>query len=282
MGSMNKLTISNAIKKAKQEVDGEIVEIKKEASLKENLDIFPSETFKIANADWLDDRVIGAFRSKVITDWNKKDFLDFVKYLYFQKFACTPVIPPAQGYMYLNVVEEICANNFPESHIKILKARYISWYFENQILRDTIKYRSWNIKKMVNPKAVASFIMHFSASTSDTFDSTKKSNRLPVNESLLELYFRGDASEFVRCYGVIIPFAFLFYSKKLSWNDAFEYVAAAVTNLILNKNIKDNVLKKTTEQYGPYHQRFEKIAPERLFVALTDRTGVNFMGVKLK
>lgn len=282
MGRMNKLAISNAISKAKKEVDGITVEIKKEESFQKNCDLFPSETFKIANADWFDERVVGAFRSKSIIEWNKKDFLDFVKHLYFQKFACTPAIPPAHGYMYLNVVEEICANNFPESQIKMLKARYISWYFENQILKDTIKYRNWNIKKMVHPKVVAAFIMHFSASASDVSDSVKKSNRLPVNESLLELYFRGDAAEFIRCYGVIIPFAFLFYSKKFSWEDSLEYVASAISDLVLSKNIKETVFRKTTEQYGPYNSRFDKIAPERLFVALTDKTGVNFIGVKIK
>jgi hypothetical protein len=279
---MNKLAISDAIKKARKEVDGVTVEIKKEVSFQENCDLFPSETFKIANADWFDERVVGAFRAKSIVDWNKKDFLDFVKHLYFQKFACTPTIPPAHGYMYLNVIEEICVNNFPESQIKMLKARYISWYFENQILKDTIKYRTWNIKKMVHPKVVAAFIMHFSGSASDSVDSIKKSNRLPVNESLLELYFRGDAAEFIRCYGVIIPFAFLFYSKKFSWEDSLEYVAAAIADLVLSKNIKDTVLRKVTEQYGPYNSRFDKIAPERLFVALTDKTGVNFIGVKIK
>ncbi len=282
MGRMNKLAIKDAVKKAKEEVDGVSIEIKKQISFQENSDLFPSETFKIANSDWLDERIAGEFRSKNIIEWNKKDFLDFVKHLYFQKFVSSVHIPPAHGYMYLNVIEEICVNNFPECQVKMLKARDISWYFENQVLKDTVRSRSWNIKKMVHPKVVASFIMHFSSSSSENLEVKNKDSRLPVNESLLDLYFRGDAAEFVKCYGVVIPFAFLFYSKKFSWEDALEYVAAAVADLVTTRNIKDSVLRKTTEQYGPYSERFDKIAPERLFVALTDKTGVNFIGVKIR
>ena len=41
------------------------------------------------------------------------------------------------------------------------------------------------------------------------------------------------------------------------------------------------MLKKITEQYSPYNERFNKIEPDRLLVALTERTSLNLRGVKL-
>ena len=282
MTKMNKLSICNAVKKAKQQFSGIEIEDKASNPFLIDTDVFPSETFKCANSSFFDPKIIGEFQAKQVIDWSKKDFLNLVKHLYFQKFVSDIQVPPAYGYMYLNVIEEICTKNFPESNVKILKAKYIDWYFENHILRDTIKYNSrWNIKKMVAPRVVASFIMHFSGRTDALDVMSKKTTRLPVNESLLELYYRGDASEFIRCYGVIIPFTFLFYSKKLSWDDCFEYTAAGICDLVQGKNFTEKMLKKITEQYSPYNERFNKIEPDRLLVALTERTSLNLRGVKL-
>jgi hypothetical protein len=283
MKRMNQSKILDAIKKAREDSSYLSVDKKnKETSQDENDGVFPSETFKFANASWLDNRVIGDFALKNIIDWSKKDFLNYVKHLYFEKFVTDLAVPPAYGYMYLNVIEEICSKNFPESNIKLLKARYISWYFENHVLKDVSKYRHWNIKKMVAPKVVASFIIESSGSNDTVSDKKMQSCRLPVNESLLNLYYRGDPKDFIKNYGVIIPFAFLFFSKKFTWDDSVDYISSAVRDLIdMNSTAVDKMLRKSTEQYCPYDKRFEKIMPERILVVLADKTGLNLTGVKI-
>lgn len=283
MSNMNKITISNAIKKAQEEFKGIKSEVKISNPFLVDSDIFPSETFNFANSSFFNPEILGEFNTKPACDWSKKDFLDLIKNLYFKKFVTSPHIPHAYGYMYLNVIEEICLKNFPNSNVKILKAKYIHWYFENYILKDTIKYRSaWNIRKMVHPKVAASFIMYASGKTEKIEQEGLKQVRLPVNESLLDLYYRGEASDFVKCYGFIIPFAFLFYSKKLSWDDCLEYTVSAIKDLVINKNCTDKTIRSVTEQYSPYNSMFDKIAPDKISVALTEKTGLNLVGVKLK
>lgn len=280
---MNKIKISEAISKAKKQVskiDSEKVETE---PVEKNEDVFPSETYAFANSSFFDPRIFGQFQAKPILEWSKKDFLDLVKQLYFQKFVSDIHIPPAYGYMYLNVIEEICSKNFPESHNKILKAKYIYWYFQNHILKDTVRCNSkWNIRRMVAPRVVASFILHFSGKSEINDIDSHKMIRLPVNESLLDIYYRGDSSEFIKCYGLIIPFAFLFFSKKLSWDDCLEYIVAGVKDLVSDRNCSEKLIRQITEQYCPYNEKFDKILPEKLLVSLTSKTGVNFTGVKLK
>jgi hypothetical protein len=283
MDNMNKINICDAIKKAKKQVSSIETGKKDFEDLGNSDGIFPSETYKFANSSFFDPKILGEFQAKPILEWSKKDFLDLVKNLYFQKFISDIHIPPAYGYMYLNVIEEICSKNFPDSNIKILKAKYIYWYFQNHILKDTIKYNSkWNIRKMVAPRVVASFILHFSGNAEINDIDSHKMIRLPVNESLLDIYYRGDASEFIKCYGVIIPFAFLFLSKKLSWDDCLEYIIAGIKDLVTDRNVSEKLIKKITEQYCPYNEKFDKILPEKLLVALTSKTGINFTGVNLK
>ena len=284
MSKVNKISICNAIKKAKIEVKGISEEKETTIDLNVDSDIFPSETFKFANSSWFDPKIIGEFKSKNTSEWNKKDFLEFVRHSYFEKFVSTPVIPPAYGYMYLNVIEEICIKNFPSSNFKLLKAMYISWYFKNFILKHTVKNTkyNWNIKKMVLPEVVASFIMHFSGNTEFKEISLNIQKRLPVNESLLDIYFRGPATHFIKLYGVIIPFAFLFYSKKLSWDDCLEYVVNGLKDLASARKISDKLIVKVTESYAPYDQKFNKILPDKILAELTNKTGINFTGVKIK
>lgn len=282
MDKMNKLSICDAVKKAQKQVSLANSDKEHVNPFVTDTDIFPSETFKCANSSWFDPKIVGEFQSKNVIDWNKKDFLNLVKHLYFKKFVTDTSIPPAYGYMYLNVIEEICAQNFPESNMKMLKAKYITWYFDHFVLKDTIKYSQWNIRKMIAPKVVASFILHFSGKIDIVDESSLKKTRLPVNESLLELYFRGDASEFIRCYGVVIPFAFLFFSKKFSWEDCLEYTVAGIKDLVSSKNITDKFLRTVTEMYSPYDSRFDKIGPDKILVELTNRVRFNLIGVKLK
>jgi|LauGreDrversion4_2_1035121.scaffolds.fasta_scaffold01463_7 hypothetical protein len=282
MKRMIESKILRAMQQARQDTSGIIVDKKVKENTQEDSDIFPSETFKFANANWLDVKVIGDFAFKNVIDWTKKDFLNYVKHLYFEKFVTELSIPPAYGYMYLNVIEEICSKNFPDSNIKLLKARYISWYFENHVLTDTVKYRNWNIKKMVSPKVVASFILESSGSNVIGGDKMSSAYRLPVNESLLNLYFRGDPKDFIKNYGIIIPFAFSFFSKKFTWEDSFDYISSAVKDFVCVYPTNANaILKKSTEQYSPYNKKFEKIMPERILAVLFEKTGVNLTGVKI-
>jgi len=282
MKRMNESKILRAIQQARQDTSGTVVDKKDKLISNEDCEIFPSETFKFANASWLDVKVIGDFAFKNIIDWSKKDFLNYVKHLYFEKFVTELSIPPAYGYMYLNVIEEICSKNFPDSNIKLLKARYISWYFDNHVLKDTIKYKNWNIKKMVSPKVVASFILESSGSNYQDMDKKSNNCRLPVNESLLNLYFRGDPKDFIKNYGVIIPFAFSFFSKKFTWEDSFDYISSAVKDFVCVYPANANsILRKSTEQYSPYNKKFEKIMPERILAILLEKTGVNLTGVKI-
>lgn len=277
---MNRESIISAIKKAKTESK---TDSSNKKIIESNDDVFPSETFSFANSSWTDPCLIGEFASKSIVKWTKRDFLNFVKHLYFQKFMTDIRISLPYGYMYLSVIDDICAKNFPNSNVNILKAKYISWYFDRHILRDTARYRSsWNIKKMVSPKVIASFILEASGSTDVEVVSSKKVCRLPVNESLLEIYNRGDIKDFIKSYGIIVPFAYYFFSKKFSWEDCVNHISEAVTDFAeINPSNADKVLKKATELYAPYNKRYEKIAPERILAAITEKTGLNFTGVKI-
>lgn len=285
MIKMNNINILNAVKKAKQESTS--FELEKnildelDVSKKNEEDIFPSETFKFANSSWNDPLIVGEFQSKNISDWNKKDFLNFVKHLYFKKFVSDMSVAPAYGYMYLNVIEEICLKNFPESNTKLLKAKYIQWYFNKHALKDTVRFRSWNIKRMVAPKVVASFILDASGQSVSEKENNKVT-RLPVNESILDLYARGDPKDFLKSYGIIIPFAYLFFSKKFTWEDSADYISSAIRDMAdISPSSADTHLIKVTEQYCPYNQKFSKIAPERLLLVLSEKTGLNFTGVKI-
>lgn len=277
---MNRDSIISAIKKAKTESK---IDSANKKVIESNDDVFPSETFSFANSSWTDPSLIGEFASKSIVKWSKKDFLNFVKHLYFQKFMTDIKISMPYGYMYLSVIEDICIKNFPDSNTNILKAKYISWYFDRHILRDTVRHRSsWNIKKMVSPKVIASFILEASGNSSPIVESDKKACRLPVNESLLEIYNRGDIKDFIKSYGIIVPFAYYFFSKKFSWEDCLNHISEAVMDFAeINPSNADKILIKATELYAPYNKRYTKIAPERILAAMTEKTGLNFTGVKI-
>lgn len=277
---MNRESIISAIKKAKKESKTDSLNKK---IIHTSDDFFPSETFSFANSSWTDSSIIGDFASKSVVKWSKKDFLNFVKHLYFQKFMTEIKISLPYGYMYLSVIDDICTKNFPDSNTNILKAKYISWYFDRHILRDTVRYRSsWNIKKMVSPKVIASFILEASGNASPIIENNNKICRLPVNESLLEIYNRGDVKDFIKSYGIIIPFAYYFFSKKFSWDDCVNHISEAVKDFAeINPSNADKVLRKVTELYAPYNKRYEKIAPDRILAVITEKTGLNFTGVKI-
>jgi hypothetical protein len=209
-----------------------------------------------------------AGNGKKIAEWNLKDMLKFVEEQYSLKHGVRSDFAIRPAMMAMSGLRNIIEQQAEKADVNILMKSYIEWYIKNMSKWWKGKPSSWYPQKLIHDARMKEFFKLQSANNAKKEVSTFQ--KRPVNPILLEEFYRGDPSEFVLAYGIVIPIAFLIKTKNFDRKDAITFVVDAVKRCISSGSATATRIIEINNFYSPF-DRFEEIDPEELVIIVRSR-----------
>lgn len=226
---------------------------------KKGADLFSDKISK--NVLSWNDASFFAGNGKKISEWNLKDMLKFVEEQYCLKFGKKSDFAIRPAMMAMSGLRNVIEQQASKSDVNILMRAYIEWYIQNMNKWWKGKPQTWYPQKLIHDIRMKEFFKTYSV-VNEKKESITFQKR-PVNPILLEEFYRGDPSEFIMAYGIVIPIAFLVKTKGYERKDAITFVVDAVKRCISSGSMASSRIFEINNFYSPF-DRFGEIDPEEL------------------
>jgi hypothetical protein len=213
---------------------------------KKNMNNKPTEwsDFSIKNNSLLED----------VSTWSPKDFIGYIRSVYYQKYFTSLFLAPAFTYMELSKLKDIMSIHVPhfKTNVNAIMKMYIDWYFDIKIYKEHSKTKNWSLRNFNKAANISSFLTTNNVGESCLKKVKKeKIHKKSVSNLVLKKYLDGDEKLFIKDYGLIVPFAYLISASKMDWPTATSYIKRGVKKCI-DSSISFDYIVEVTNQYGPY------------------------------
>lgn len=251
------MNVIKMINDAKKNAPSEPVDL----GIKKTDDLFLNTEDK-HSISW-NDSIFFAGNGKKISSWNLKDMLKFVEEQYALKFGSKPGFSARPAMMAMSGLRYEIEKYVDRHEVNISMKMYIEWHMSNIGKWWKGKIGFWHPQKLVSDFKIKEF---FDKQISKKNNKEKiQIQKRPVNTIILEEFYRGDSSEFIMAYGIVIPVAFLIKNKNFSIEDASGFVIDAVKRAISSGSCNLSSILEINEMYRPF-DRFDEINPEDLIM----------------
>jgi hypothetical protein len=240
-----------------------------------------NEEKKLISSDWSDFSI--KKKKEEVAEWSLKDFVSYIRELYYQKYFTSIALAPAFTNMELSKLRDIMNANviLVKKDINILMKEYIDWYFDFKIYQDHVRMKNWSLKNINKPQNISAFLVYkgFGKEAVDIKDKKLIKSKKSVSSFVLKKYINGDEKIFIKDYGIIVPFAYLVSAHNFDWPSAMSYIKRGVKKCI-DSSVSLDYIVDTTNTYGPY-DRFKKLDMPGLLSSLSSEFNFPFEKVRL-